>query len=132
MSEKIKQPESPLKKMGITAPDEISRYTLREENNEDVLRVYYKRKQGSLLPSSKKYTFGRSHKTIITDSGAPEYAKDHEISPILQAVLAELNSIVKQSEDADEKKKAILDEIEHMEKYLCAKVKELRTQVERL
>ena len=124
--------ESPLKTMGINKPEEISRYTLRQEDNEDVLRVYYKRRHGSLLPASKKYKFGRTHKTIITDSGAPEYMKDSEISPILQAAIAELNEIVKHSDDAAEHKKAILDEIDHMEKYLCAKVKDLRAQLERL
>lgn len=124
--------ESPLKTMGINNPAEISRYTLRQEDNEDVLRVYYKRRKGSLLPASRKYKFGRAHKTIITNSGAPEYAEDSEISPILQAAIAELNEIVKLSDDAAEQKKAIVDEIEHLEKYLCAKVKDLRTQIERL
>lgn len=124
--------ESPLQRMGITEPELISRYTLREENNEDVLRVYYRKKHGSLLPASKKYTFGRSHQTIITNSGAPVYAKDHIISPILQAALAELDKIVRHTDDAEELKKAVLDEIEHMEKYLCSKIKELRSQVERL
>ena len=127
-----KHSRSPLKTMGISRPAEISRYTLRQENNEDVLRVYYKRKKGSFLPASNKYTFGRSRKTIITDSGAPEYAEDSEISPILLAAIAELDKIVKNSNDAAEQKKAILDEIDHIEKYLCAKVKDLRAQVERL
>ncbi|CAA6806443.1 MAG: Unknown protein [uncultured Thiotrichaceae bacterium] len=125
-------PDSPLKTMGISCPAEITRYTLRQEDKDDVLRVYDKRAKGSFLPASKKFTFGRSHKTIISDSGKSKYTDEQEISPILQAAIAELDQIVKHSGDVAEQKKVILDDIEHMEKYLCAKVKDLRSQIESL
>lgn len=122
--------DSPLKTMGITNPSEITRYTLRQEDNEDVLRIYYRRNKGSFLPASKKYKFGRTHRTIITDSGTPEYAEDNEISAFLQAAIAELDEIVKHSKDATEHRKAILDEIDHLEKYVNHRLRHIRSQIE--
>ena len=123
---------SPLKAMGITSPGEIYQYTLWEEDGQDVLRVYYKRAKGSVLPATKKYKFGRGEHTIVTDSGAPEYAKEKRFSPILQSAIAELDKIVKRADDISEKKQVILDEIVQMEKFVHSKVKELQAQIDEL
>lgn len=123
---------SALEEMGVGNPAEISRYSLRQENDEDVLRIYYKRGKGSLLPSSRKYRFGRGHRTIITDSGKPEYADDSEISSFLQRAVAELDEIVRNSKDHDVLKAALIDELDHLEKYVGSRVKKLRSQVEQL
>lgn len=125
-------PDSPLETLGITNPSEITRYTLRQENNEDVLRVYYRRSKGSFLPTSKKIKFGRTHKTIITDSGAPEYSDENEISPFLRAAVDELDNIVKHSKDVTDRKKEILDEINHIEKYVISRMQYLRSQLDEL
>jgi outer membrane protein OmpA-like peptidoglycan-associated protein len=124
--------DSALETMGITNPSEIIRYTLRQEDNQDVLRVYYRRNKGSFLPTSKKIKFGRTHKTIITDSGTPEYAEQNEISPFLQDAVTQLDEIVKHSKDATELKQEILDELNHIEKYVSSRIKHLRSQVEDL
>ena len=121
-----------LKEMGINNPSEITRYSLREEDGEDVLRIYYKRARGSLLPTSRKYSFGRSQKTIITDSGKPEYAKDPQVSGILQQVLKELDGIARDSQDHATIKAAIIDEIDHLDRYVSTRIRELRTRVEQL
>lgn len=121
-----------LKDMGVNNPSEISRYSLREEEDEDVLRIYYKRAKGSLLPSSRKYSFGRAHKTIITDSGTPQYAEDPQISNILQQVLKELDAILKNSNDHDVLKASLIDEIDHLDRYVSSKIRELRAQIEQL
>lgn len=123
---------STLKKMGINNPSEISRYSLREENGEDVLRIYYKRAKGSLLPTSRKYSFGRSQKTIITDSGRPEYAEDPQISDVLQRVLKELDGIAKDANDRDVVKATIIDDIDHLDRYISTRIRQLRAQVEKL
>lgn len=118
--------------MGINNPSEISRYTLREEDNKDALRIYYKRAKGSLLPESKTFRLGRVLKKIITDSGAPKYAEGGEMSPILRAAVRELDGIVKQSADAAEQKKAIIDEIDHLERDLSSRINDLRARIEQL
>jgi hypothetical protein len=124
--------DSILKEMGINNPTQISRYSLREENGEDVLRIYYKRAKGSLLPTSRKYSFGRSQKTIITDSGGPEYAPDPQISNVLQRVLKALDGIARNANDRDVAKAAIIDDIDHMDRYLSTRIRELRARVEQL
>ena len=121
-----------LKELGITRPSQISRYSLREEGGEDVLRIYYKRAKGSLLPSSRKYVFGRSHKTIITDSGKPEYALDPQISTILQQVTSELDNIVKHANDNEVLKASLIDDIEHLDRYVSSRIRELRTRIEQM
>ena len=51
-----------LTEMGITSPEDISRYSLQKSNNVDILRIVYKRQKGSFLPTSKKFRFGRAKK----------------------------------------------------------------------
>lgn len=121
-----------LKKMGIKTPSEITHYSLRQEGNEDVLRVHYKRANNSFLPASRKYRFGRSSKTIITDSGKPGYAEDTEISGFLQRAIAELDEIVVSKKDHDALKSSLIDELDHLEKYVNSRIRALRSQVEQL
>ena len=45
-----------LTEMGITSFDSIKKYTLRQEGEFDILKVYYKREKGSFLPRSKKFS----------------------------------------------------------------------------
>lgn len=121
-----------LHEMGIKNPTEISHYSLRQEGDEDVLRVHYKRAKSSFLPASRKYRFGRTSRTIITDSGKPEYAEDTEISTFLQKAIAELNQIVDLKNDHDVMKSSLIEELDHFDKYLNLKVNELRTRISQL
>ena len=123
---------SSLRAMGIDNPSDIARYTLRKDGDEDVLRIYYKRARGSLLPDSKTFRLGRVHKTVVTDSGAPGYTDEKDISPILLAAITELDGIVKNAEDVADQKRAIIDEIDHLEEHLTARINDLRTQIARL
>jgi len=118
--------------MGISNPSEISRYTLRQEGDEDVLKIYYKRPRGSLLPDSKTLRLGRVNKTVVTDSGAPEYMNEKNISPILVSAINELDGIVKNADDVAGQKRAIIDEIDHLEEHLNRRINDLRTKIERL
>lgn len=121
-----------LLEMGVTRPLEVSRYKLRQGDNEDVLKVNYRRKKGSMLPSSRKFRFGRSSRTIVTDSGQPKYAEDFEISTVLQSVIAELDKVVARNNDHDALKASLVDELDYLGNYVNSKLKELRSQVERL
>ncbi len=121
-----------LMEMGINNPSQIERYTLRQEGEEDVLRIYYNRAKGSFLPSSRKYRFGRSSRRIVTDSGRPNYILDSEISSLLQKAVAELDVVVKNSKHHELIKASIQDEIDHLEKYFNARIEVLRTQIEQL
>ncbi len=123
---------SALEEMGIKNPSEISRYSLWQEDDVDVLRVYYKRGKGSLRTSSHNYRFGRTHKTIVTDSGKPTYAQGDEVSPFLEKALVELDEIVRNANDHDMLRATLIDELDHLEKYVSTRIKELRARVEQL
>lgn len=84
-----------LAEMGIIRFHEISHYTLGQNSgSEDVLRIKYARAKGSLLPSSRKYKFGRSMKTVIADGGTARMEHTYEISPFLLKAVSELDSLV--------------------------------------
>lgn len=84
-----------LAEMGIVRFHEISSYRLSQNgDNEDVLRVKYKRTKGSLLPHSRKYKFGRSMKTFVADGGTARMDHNYEISPFLLKAVSELDSLV--------------------------------------
>ena len=124
-----------LHEMGINNPSEIRlelRPIARQEGDEDVLRVHYKRAKTSFLPASRKYRFGRTSRTIVTDSGKPEYAEDTEISGFLQKAVSELNQLVDLKNDHDVLKSSLIDDLDHLEKYLDSKLNELRTQISKL
>ena len=83
-----------LSEMDINNPREIERYSLNTTNNIDVLRIVYKRKKGSFLPTSKRFEFGRSRKQIVADSGTGKTEISHVISPFLQKAVKELDEII--------------------------------------
>lgn len=39
-----------LKSLGITHPEDIDRYTLRQEANNDILKIYFRKDKGEFLP----------------------------------------------------------------------------------
>ena len=84
-----------LTEMGVLRFHEISHYTLRQDGpKNDVLKVHYKRRKGSLLPVARKYAFGRSMKTVVADGGSSRLEDTFEISPYLLDALAELDRLV--------------------------------------
>lgn len=121
-----------LQDMGIKNPTEISKYTLRQEGHGDVLKIYYKRTKGSFLPSSRKYKFGRSARTVVSDSGRNEFDEVYEISPFLLKAVSELDSIVTHKQASADTKQEILDEMIHLEKVVANKLSELRSRLEQL
>lgn len=121
-----------LTEMGISNPEHISRYSLQYINNIDVLRIVYKRKSGSLLPTSKKFRFGRSKKMIVTDSGTGTTKVVYEISPFVAKLTDELHGIVNAKQTRDEQKEIILDEIKRLEEETNSRISYLKSLVNKL
>ena len=87
-----------LTEMGVRRFREISHYTLRQDGpKNDVLKVHYKRRKGSLLPVTRKYAFGRAMKTVVADGGTSRLEDTFEISPYLLDALAELDRLVEEN-----------------------------------
>ena len=118
--------------MGIKNPDEIARYSFQTLDNVDRLRVIYKRKQGSLLPSSKKFKFPRSKKTIVVDSGSNTTQTLNEISPFLQNVIAELDQVVNLKNSQAQQKEIILDEMQRLDDEVKSRMVYIKSLIEKL
>ena len=121
-----------LQEMGVTDIAHIEKYTLRQEGDEDILKIYFKRKKGSLFPHSIKFRHGRSKKMVLVDSGKHQYKEVSEISPFMLKAERELEQIVQQEASKGELKKHILSDIDHLEKVMHRKLQQLRQDVERL
>ncbi len=121
-----------MKEIGILNPEEISRYSLQNINNVDVLRIVYKRSKGSLLPASKKFRFGRSQKMVVTDSGTHKTEVIHETSPFLSKITDELHKIVNNKHSREEHKEIILDEIQRLEEETKSRTSYLKALIDKL
>ena len=117
-----------LAEMGIKGFDEIAHYVLQQDRKDrDTLKIIYKRKKGSLLPHRKVFKFGRASK-MIKDDNSPNGSKEvFDISPFLQKVVAELDSLVdKQHLDAD-KVKLLLKRVDQLEEDVVYASKEIKS-----
>lgn len=121
-----------LKSMGITSFDDIERFTLRYENSLDVLKVYYRREKGSLLPKSKKFKFGRASKTVLTDGGQQTYQEVKEPSLIVLRAVEELTQLVGKQHELKVTKEDLVKEIEHLERVVSDKLTEIKEKISTL
>lgn len=117
-----------LANLGITRPHEISGYTLSSTNDEDTLRVKYKRQKGSLLPTARKYTFPRRpmpgaqvNNQMLT-----------EVSPALEDALNELSKLLSDERDSADRKAELLHELAEFESYIRVQLAEFREEIEKL
>lgn len=121
-----------LTSMGITSIQDIEKFTLRFENSQDVLKIYYRREKGSLLPKSKKFKFGRSTKTVLTDGGQQTYQLVQEPSLIVLRAMEELEAIVGKQHEVKATKEDLINELTHLEKVLSSKINEIKLKIEEM
>lgn len=121
-----------LTEMGINNPGEIERYSLNTVKNIDIIRIIYKRKKGSLLPSSKRFEFGRASKTIMANSGTQETEVVHEISPFVQKAISELDKILDSRKSSVEHGKLIKDELQRLHQEMSSRMAYIESLVDDL
>lgn len=121
-----------LTEMGIKNPDQIVRYNVYNYNNTDFLRITYKRLSGSILPKSRRYQFGRASKMVVTDSGSNQHETIHEVSPVFQRALGELDILLDKSRETDITKDHILEELDRLERDFHASQAALRAMIKKL
>tara|TARA_R110002167_G_scaffold275546_1_gene481619 strand:- start:276 stop:635 length:360 start_codon:yes stop_codon:yes gene_type:complete len=115
--------------MGITSIQDIEKFTLRFEGGHDVLKIYYRREKGSLLPKSKKFKFGRSTKTVLADGGQQTYRQVQEPSLIVLRAMEELELIVGRQHEVKVTKDDLVKELEHLEKVVNSKINEIKDKI---
>ncbi|RBP81053.1 DUF3461 family protein [Marinomonas rhizomae] len=119
-----------LQSMGITSIQDIEKFTLRYEGGHDVLKIYYRREKGSLLPKSKKFKFGRSTKTVLADGGQQTYRQVQEPSLIVLRAMEELEQIVGKQHESKATKADLVKELEHLEKVMNSKISEIKHKID--
>lgn len=120
-----------IKSLGIDDPQQIDRYSLRQEAEADILKIYLKKQKGDFFAKSLKLKFPRHLKTV-RDSNNPKRYKDlSEIDPNLNFLIEELDKLVTREHLEHNSKQKILEEIKHLEKVMVNKLRQLETDIER-
>ena len=122
-----------LKEMGINNPQEIDRYSLQTINeNMDILRIVYKRQKGSLLPSSKRFRFGRSERILMGEDESKSPTIHYEISPFVRKAMAELDKIVQSKRDRNYQLQVIREEMQRLQEDTTARMAYIQELVDEL
>ncbi|MEJ8678476.1 DUF3461 family protein [Plesiomonas shigelloides] len=131
-----------LKKLGITHPHEIDRYSLRQEADFDILKIYFQKEKGEFFAKSVKFKYPRPHKTLPVDGQPAHYLAVSEINPSLRFLLDELEHVTGNSSTSltsagrtlseAELKQKILGDLRHLEKVVANKIAEIEADLEKL
>ncbi len=119
--------------LGIQEPNQIERYSLRQEAHKDVLKIYFLKQKGELFAKSVKFKYPRQVKNVLVDGGSNRYKEITEINRNLTLVIDELNKITKPTKIADvDVKQKILSDLRHLEKVVSSKIAEIEADLEKL
>ncbi len=123
-----------LEAMGVKNPSEIARYEIYavDVDHEDVLRIIYDRKKGSILPVSRKYRFPQIKKSTMVDSGSRKTEVIFESSAEFRNAVAELGQLMDLRGSSVELQKLVAEEIKHLEEDFAARIGQLKTLVDKL
>jgi hypothetical protein len=121
-----------LKSLGISNPDDIDRYSLRQEANNDILKIYFRKDKGEFFAKSVKFKYPRQRKTVVADHATQGYKEVQEISPNLRYVIDELDQICQRDQVEVDLKRKILDDLRHLESVVSHKITEIESDLEKL
>ncbi|MDX7987882.1 DUF3461 family protein [Xenorhabdus sp. 12] len=121
-----------LKSLGITHPEDIDRYSLRQEANNDILKIYFRKDKGEFFAKSVKFKYPRQLKTISDDNSGQGYKEVKEINTNLRYVIEELDQICKRDQIEVDLKHKILDDLRHLEHVVANKIAEIEADLEKL
>lgn len=123
-----------LEAMGVKNPTEIARYEIYavDVDHEDVLRIVYDRKKGSILPVSRKYRFPQIKKSTMVDSGSRKTEVIFESSAEFRNAVAELGQLLDARGSNMELHKLVAEEIKHLEEDFTARIGHIKTLVDKL
>ncbi|UTW11151.1 DUF3461 family protein [Marinobacterium rhizophilum] len=102
--------------MGINTVESIARYTLKEGQTSDELKIYFHSAEGDTQPHSMKFSFQR-----------PATGNSTAAAELLSA-LDELQQLTRQGQPAPTREQ-LLGELSQLEKVVGAKLEELRSNL---
>lgn len=121
-----------LKNIGIQHPEEIKRYSLRQEGNEDILKIYFQKSTGMFLARSSKFKFQRQIKRVSGGQNTNNFTDLSEISPTLHKIITELDSLTEQENSEKELKQQILSDLKHLRGVVDSKIEEIERKLDKL
>ncbi|KMJ45231.1 DUF3461 family protein [Xenorhabdus khoisanae] len=121
-----------LKSLGITHPEDIDRYSLRQEANNDILKIYFRKDKGEFFAKSVKFKYPRQLKTISDENSGQGYKEVKEINTNLRYVIEELDQICRRDQIEVDLKHKILDDLRHLEHVVANKIAEIEADLEKL
>ncbi len=121
-----------LKSLGITQPEDVDRYSLRQEANNDILKIYFRKDKGEFFAKSVKFKYPRQRKTVVADNAGHGYKEINEINPNLRYVIDELDQLCKRDQIEVDLKRKILDDLRHLESVVANKIAEIESDLEKL
>ena len=120
-----------LSNMGIARFDEIRDYSLFTEKDLDVLKIYYQRKEGSLLPRRKVFKFPKNAK-IFTEASTGSTHELRQLSPTIRHAVEELDKLLGGKKEKTDHKDMIERRLNQLESEVKSNVAEIRALLERL
>ncbi|WKX25913.1 DUF3461 family protein [Tatumella ptyseos] len=117
-----------LKSLGITHPEEIDRYNLRQEAHHDILKIYFRKDKGEFFAKSVKFKYPRQGESAdhlsVNDT--------QKINPNLSYVIEELDQLCQQNPLEVDLKNKILEDLRHLEAVVSNKIAEIEADLDRL
>ena len=121
-----------LKNLGIPYPEDIDRYSLRQEANNDILKIYFRKDKGEFFAKSVKFKYPRQRKTISDGQSGQGFKEVNEINTNLRYVIEELDKICQRDQVEVDLKHKILDDLRHLEHVVANKIAEIEADLEKL
>ncbi|PKG40827.1 DUF3461 family protein [Psychromonas sp. Urea-02u-13] len=121
-----------LNSIGIRNVEDIKRYSLRQEGERDILKIYFKKTGRELLARSTKFKFQRQQKRVSGGYQGDSFTNLSEINPTLRNIIKELDALAISKNTEKEVKEQLLDDLKHLERVVNDKIKEMEAKISRL
>lgn len=115
-----------LRSMGVLHPDEIERFFVNSVSRNDILRIVYARRKGSLLPVSRTYRFPRIQTASNTGEGIGQTGSILATDPGLRLALDELRNLLDDKGRAQETKETMLEELEALQEEVAIRLERMK------
>ena len=118
-----------LKMIGIQNVDDIKRYSLRKEGENDILKIYFKKTGREFLARSSKFKFQRHQKRVSGGYRGDNFTNLSEITPTLRNIINELDALAVHAKSEKQIKVQLLNDLEHLEMVVVNKIKEMEEKI---
>ncbi len=121
-----------LKSIGICNIEEIVRYSLRQDGEHDILKIYYQKNGHELLARSNKFKFLRQQKRVSGGYQGDSYTNLSEINPTLRNIINELDLLAVNANSEKEIKEQLVNDLKQLECVVANKISEMEEKISRL